>query len=82
MCRAHEDGGIAVSVVSGIKDYFEDALPAMLLYKSEKAQVRGLCIVLLAPLTNIQYEDLDTESTSLCDIYGAEHLLRLFSLLY
>ncbi len=32
---------IAGTICAGIKDYFDDALPRLLLYKSERAQVRA-----------------------------------------
>ncbi|XP_022977073.1 protein MRG1-like isoform X3 [Cucurbita maxima] len=49
-------------IVKGLICYFDKALPAMLLYKSERQQ----------------YEELIVHDVSPSSIYGAEHLLRLF----
>lgn len=49
-------------IVKGLICYFDKALPAMLLYKSERQQ----------------YEELMINDVSPSSIYGAEHLLRLF----
>eukprot|EP00743_Colponemidia_sp_Colp-15_P004358 GILK01004701.1.p1 GENE.GILK01004701.1~~GILK01004701.1.p1 ORF type:complete len:359 (+),score=38.03 GILK01004701.1:129-1079(+) len=50
------------AVVDGLKYYFQKALPKVLLYRCETAQLN-------APET-------DTP-TDFCEVYGAEHLLRL-----
>jgi mortality factor 4-like protein 1 len=54
-------------VVEGLKLYFEKAIGSILLYRFERKQ----------------YVDLVNEKgeKSLCDIYGVEHLLRLFGIL-
>lgn len=49
-------------IMKGLRCYFDKALPAMLLYKSERQQYT--------------YEIRDDVSPSM--VYGAEHLLRLF----
>lgn len=49
-------------IVKGLICYFDKALPAMLLYKSERQQ----------------YEELIVNDVSPSSVYGAEHLLRLF----
>lgn len=49
-------------IVKGLICYFDKALPAMLLYKSERQQ----------------FEELTVNDVSPSTIYGAEHLLRLF----
>lgn len=49
-------------IVKGLVCYFDKALPAMLLYKSERQQ----------------FEELIINDVSPSSIYGAEHLLRLF----
>ncbi|KAH7567472.1 hypothetical protein JRO89_XS07G0079000 [Xanthoceras sorbifolium] len=63
--RSKKDGLKADStgeIVKGLRSYFDKALPAMLLYKSERQQ----------------YEDAVAAGDSPSTIYGAEHLLRLF----
>lgn len=49
-------------ILNGLRCYFDKALPAMLLYKSERKQ----------------YEEAISDHVSPSSIYGAEHLLRLF----
>ncbi|XP_017238969.1 protein MRG1 isoform X2 [Daucus carota subsp. sativus] len=49
-------------ILSGLRCYFDKALPAMLLYKSERKQ----------------YEEVTAEDIPPSTVYGAEHLLRLF----
>lgn len=64
--RLKKDGAaIADSVqeiVHGLQCYFDKALPAMLLYKSERQQ----------------YQEAIADHVSPSTVYGAEHLLRLF----
>ncbi|KAJ9559889.1 hypothetical protein OSB04_005049 [Centaurea solstitialis] len=63
--RSKQDGRISDSageVLSGLRCYFDKALPAMLLYKGERQQ----------------YEEATANKISPSKIYGAEHLLRLF----
>jgi len=55
---------ITDEVVQGIKQYFDRAVGRVLLYKFERPQYREL--------------NEAKKGTSNCDIYGAEHLLRLF----
>lgn len=57
--------------VSGLVEYFEDALSKLLLYRLERLQYE----VLLK-----QYKDNGKKLVK-CDIYGALHLLRLISIL-
>ncbi|KAK6115883.1 hypothetical protein DH2020_008152 [Rehmannia glutinosa] len=49
-------------IVKGLRCYFDKALPAMLLYKEERQQ----------------YKEVITDNVSPSNVYGAEHLLRLF----
>jgi mortality factor 4-like protein 1 len=51
-------------IMKGLRCYFDKALPAMLLYKSERQQYT--------------YAIRDDVSPSM--VYGAEHLLRLFGM--
>ncbi|XP_023746630.1 protein MRG2 isoform X2 [Lactuca sativa] len=63
--RSNKDGresDTAGEVVSGLRCYFDKALPAMLLYKTESQQ----------------YQQATANQISPSKIYGAEHLLRLF----
>lgn len=55
-------------IVEGLKTYFEKAAGNILLYRFERQQ----------------YVDIlkSHPDTSLCQIYGAEHFLRLFGSLY
>ena len=46
------------------ESFFDKALPAMLLYKSERQQ----------------FEQATVDGTSPSSVYGAEHLLRLFGM--
>jgi len=55
---------ITDEVVQGIKQYFDRAVGRVLLYKFERPQYKELSEA--------------KKGTSNCDIYGAEHLLRLF----
>lgn len=57
--------------VSGLVDYFEDALSRLLLYRLERLQYE----ILLK-----QYKDKN-ESLIKCEVYGPLHLLRLISIL-
>ena len=49
-------------VIEGVQLYFIKSLSASLLYHAERKQ----------------YTELSTGDKSVCDIYGIEHLLRLF----
>ncbi|KAL0017478.1 hypothetical protein SO802_004547 [Lithocarpus litseifolius] len=63
--RMKKDNSIADSVgeiLKGLRCYFDKALPAILLYKSERWQYKEAISVDVSPST----------------VYGAEHLLRLF----
>ncbi|GKA55907.1 chromo/chromo shadow domain, MRG domain protein [Tanacetum coccineum] len=57
--RAYDSAG---ELMSGLRCYFDKALPAMLLYTCERQQ----------------YEEATANGVSPSKIYGAEHLLRLF----
>ncbi|XP_057859653.2 protein MRG1 [Cryptomeria japonica] len=57
-------GDSVVEILSGVRSYFDKALPSMLLYKQERQQ----------------YSDVVPEGNNVAPstVYGAEHLLRLF----
>ncbi|WJX27184.1 Protein mrg2 [Trifolium repens] len=66
--RLKKNGSIADSVeeiMKGLCCYFDKALPMMLLYNNEHKQYQEACPNDIVP----------------SDIYGAEHLLRLFGML-
>ncbi|KAG8064241.1 hypothetical protein GUJ93_ZPchr0004g40411 [Zizania palustris] len=66
--RAKKDNKINDSyaeILKGLRCYFDNALPAMLLYKKERQQ----------------YSEEVKGDVSPSTVYGAEHLLRLFELL-
>ncbi|XAR48386.1 hypothetical protein NMG60_11031203 [Bertholletia excelsa] len=63
--KLKKDGMVADSVreiLNGLRCYFDKALPAMLLYKSERDQ----------------FQEAVADHASPSTVYGAEHLLRLF----
>lgn len=53
-------------ILKGLCCYFDKALPALLLYQNERKQYQEACPGGTAP----------------CAVYGAEHLLRLFSMFF
>lgn len=53
-------------ILKGLRCYFDRALPVILLYNNERKQ----------------YQDFVTDNVSPSTIYGAEHLLRLFGMLF
>jgi len=63
--QSSEDEKIINDLVAGLKDYFDRALGTLLLYRFERAQ----------------YTQILKESSkkSMSEVYGAEHLLRLFA---
>jgi hypothetical protein len=58
------DDGIEREVINGLHFYFNKCVGTRLLYKKERKQYR---------VTRLKYEHLDNSQ-----IFGAEHLLRLF----
>jgi mortality factor 4-like protein 1 len=54
-------------VLAGIRLYFEKALGTYLLYRFERLQYE-----------QVMGSDKDGSRRSVCEVYGAEHLLRLF----
>lgn len=61
-CRIAEGVG---EILKGLREYFDKALPAMLLYKKERQQ----------------YQEVVKDNISPSTVYGAEHLLRLFGMI-
>lgn len=61
-------------VVNGIIKYFDKCLPRMLLYKLEKQQYADVYKRIMDPVD-------DWANMSMSDIYGGQHLLRLFTTL-
>ena len=51
-------------IMEGIQSYFDRALGSILLYRMERKQYNEI--------------KKDNEDTLMSDIYGAEHLIRLF----
>ncbi|KAJ0603986.1 putative chromatin remodeling & transcriptional activation CHROMO-DOMAIN family [Helianthus annuus] len=62
--QSNKDGSASVEIISGLRCYFDKALPVMLLYKGERKQ----------------YEEATANGISPSKVYGAEHLLRLFGI--
>lgn len=64
-------GDILEEVLAGIREYFNKSLGRILLYRFERGQYQDL-------LARIDDAADDLASRQLADVYGAEHLLRLF----
>jgi mortality factor 4-like protein 1 len=58
-------------VVSGLKEYFNRSLGRILLYKYERGQYDEMLRRMANPVD-------DLAARKIADVYGAEHLLRLF----
>lgn len=65
------EADILEEVIAGLKEYFNKALGRLLLYRFEREQLHDI---------HTQMEDVNSDLTgkAFCDIYGGEHLLRLF----
>jgi mortality factor 4-like protein 1 len=61
-------------VIAGLKEYFNRSLGRILLYKYERAQYNEI-------INRMAKSSDDLFGRKLTDIYGAEHLLRLFGIL-
>ncbi|KAF5660368.1 mortality factor 4 1 [Fusarium heterosporum] len=73
--RPHREEGsssmdILEEVIAGFREYFEKALSRVLLYRFERPQYMGVKKLWENTETNL-------EITTVCDVYGAEHLARL-----
>ena len=67
------DTDVLEEVISGIKEYFDKALDKILLYKSEREQYRSI-------RKEWEKGSGDMADKSPLDVYGAEHLTRLFGM--
>ncbi|KAM0426930.1 hypothetical protein ACHAPT_007828 [Fusarium lateritium] len=73
--RPHREEGsssmdILEEVVAGFREYFEKALSRILLYRFERHQYMDLRKMW-------ENAESDSETKTVCDVYGAEHLSRL-----
>ena len=64
---------ILLEVVAGLKEYFNKSLGRILLYRFERQQFFDIH-------TRIESATSDLANKPLADIYGGEHLLRLFGM--
>jgi mortality factor 4-like protein 1 len=67
------DEDVLEEVVTGLQEYFEKSLDKILLYRHERAQYRGL-------RRKFEAATGDLADKGPGDVYGAEHLIRLFSM--
>lgn len=65
------DADILEEVIAGVKEYFNKALGRILLYRFERGQF-------LEVHRQIESGHGEHAGKTLCDMYGCEHLLRLF----
>ena len=59
-------------VTAGVKEYFDKSLGVMLLYKFERQQYKEILA------KTIDSGDVQWEGKTISDVYGPEHLCRLF----
>lgn len=69
--RNSTEKDILEEVVQGLKEYFNKSLGRLLLYRFEREQFYDIS-------TQVEQATSDLAGKSLADIYGGEHLLRLF----
>ncbi|KAF2017019.1 histone acetylase complex subunit [Aaosphaeria arxii CBS 175.79] len=69
--RGSAEADILEEVVQGLKEYFNKSLGRLLLYRFEREQFFDIH-------TRIESPTSDLSGKNLADIYGGEHLLRLF----
>lgn len=72
--RSNAETEILQEVIHGLKEYFNKALGRLLLYRFEREQFFGIYSAISLPTG-------DLAGKQVADIYGGEHLLRLFSTL-
>jgi len=65
---------ILEEIISGLKEYFNKSLGRLLLYRFERGQYEDI-------LARVNKAGDELEGHALSDIYGCEHLLRLFGIL-
>lgn len=65
------DADILEEVIAGVKEYFNKALGRILLYRFERPQFYEVH-------KQVESGHGDHAGKTLCDMYGCEHLLRLF----
>jgi len=63
--RTPDNADIMTEVINGLKQYFERALPFLLLYRFERPQYE-------------EWHAKKNNKETVCDLYGPEHLARLF----
>jgi mortality factor 4-like protein 1 len=69
------DEDVLEEVVAGLQEYFDKCLDKILLYRHERQQYRGL-------RKKFEAATGDLADKGPIDVYGAEHLIRLFSMYY
>lgn len=69
--RSNAETEILQEVIHGLKEYFNKALGRLLLYRFEREQFFGIYSAISLPTG-------DLAGKQVADIYGGEHLLRLF----
>lgn len=67
------EADILEEVVQGLKEYFNKALGRLLLYRFEREQFFDIH-------TRVESATSDLAGKTFADIYGGEHLLRLFGM--
>jgi mortality factor 4-like protein 1 len=72
MGRSNAEADILEEVIAGLQEYFNRCLGRLLLYRFEREQFYDIH-------TQMEIPTSDLSDMTLADIYGGEHLLRLFS---
>ncbi|KAH6618991.1 mortality factor 4-like protein-like protein 1 [Boeremia exigua] len=70
--RSNTEADILEEVIQGLKEYFNKTLGRLLLYRFEREQFFDI-------LTQTEQATNDLAGKSMSEIYGGEHLLRLFA---
>ncbi|KAL5113442.1 Esa1p-associated factor [Pleosporales sp. CAS-2024a] len=69
--KTNTERDILEEVVAGLKEYFNKSVGRLLLYRFEREQFYDIC-------TRLEKPTDDLAGKTLAEIYGGEHLLRLF----